>query len=208
MKTTVEQKEINKIVHADHHDPFNVLGIHHVHVNGERGVSIRAFLPEAVEVSAIDSKACSERSESNEHVNLSPKGYDTLEILDNKTVAYADYPGSGNETAIHLQQNGNLTMMFASFDKTPMILRLYGRGEAVALDSPMGKELKEKLGGKVSQYARQLILLRIEKAKTSCGYGVPCYQYIGDRENLIEWCKKASITGKIKKYMGFLWKGL
>ena len=71
MKTTVEQKEINKIVHADHHDPFNVLGIHHVHVNGEKGVSIRAFLPEAVEVSAIDSKACSERSESNEH-NIYP----------------------------------------------------------------------------------------------------------------------------------------
>src|SRR3972149_4900215 len=71
IKTTVEQKEINKIVHADHHDPFNVLGIHHVHVNGEKGVSIRAFLPEAVEVSAIDSKACSERSESNEH-NIYP----------------------------------------------------------------------------------------------------------------------------------------
>ena len=54
MKTTVEQKEINKIVNADHHDPFNVLGTHHVHVNGEKGVSIRAFLPEAVEVSAVD----------------------------------------------------------------------------------------------------------------------------------------------------------
>src|SRR3989338_4718331 len=71
MKTTVEQKEIEKIITANHHDPFNVLGIHHVHVNGERGVSIRAFLPEAVEVSAIDSKACSERSESNEH-NIYP----------------------------------------------------------------------------------------------------------------------------------------
>src|SRR3970040_2490465 len=118
-----------------------------------------------------------------EYVNLSPKGYDTLEVLDNKTVVYADYPGSGNETATHLQQNGKLTMMFASFDKTPMVLRLYGHGEAVALDSPVGKELKEKLGGKVSQYVRQLILLHIEKVKTSCGYGVPYYQYMGEREN-------------------------
>ncbi|MBI3753288.1 MAG: pyridoxamine 5'-phosphate oxidase family protein [Deltaproteobacteria bacterium] len=143
----------------------------------------------------------------DEYVNLSPKGYDTLEILDNKTVVYADYPGSGNETATHLRQNGKLTMMFTSFDKMPMILRLYGTGEAVALDSPLGKELKEKMGGKVSQYARQLILLRIESVKTSCGYGVPLYQYIGERENLIEWCKKASITGKIKQYMGFLWRG-
>ena len=144
----------------------------------------------------------------NEYVNLSPKGYDTLEVLDNKTVVYADYPGSGNETAVHLMQNGKLTMMFASFDKTPMILRLYGRGEAVALDSPIGKELKEKLGGKVSQYVRQLIILRIEKVKTSCGYGVPYFQYLGERETMIDWCKRAAITGKIKQYMGFLWKGL
>ncbi len=142
----------------------------------------------------------------DESVNLSPKGYDVLEILGNKTVVYADYPGSGNETATHLQQNGRLTIMFASFDKSPMILRLYGHGEAVALDSPLGRELKEKLNGKVSQYTRHLIILRIEKVKTSCGYGVPCYQYTGNRENLIEWCKSASITGKIKKYMGFLWK--
>ncbi|OGQ47304.1 MAG: hypothetical protein A2W63_02490 [Deltaproteobacteria bacterium RIFCSPLOWO2_02_44_9] len=144
----------------------------------------------------------------NEYVNLSPKGYDTLEVLDNKTVAYVDYPGSGNETATHLRQNGGLTMMFASFDKTPMVLRLYGRGEAVALDSPIGKELKEKLGGKVSQYVRQLIILRIEKVKTSCGYGVPYFQYLGERETMIDWCKRAAITGKIKQYMGFLWKGL
>ncbi|MBI5875182.1 MAG: pyridoxamine 5'-phosphate oxidase family protein [Deltaproteobacteria bacterium] len=144
----------------------------------------------------------------NEYVNLSPKGYDTLMVLDNKTVVYADYPGSGNETATHLRQNGSLTMMFASFDKMPMILRLYGRGEAVALDSSLGEELKEKMRDKISPYVRQLILLHIEKVKTSCGYGVPLYQYAGDRENLIDWCKKASITGKIKKYMGFLWKGL
>src|SRR3970040_2487360 len=143
-----------------------------------------------------------------EYVNLSPKGYEPLEWLDNKTVDYVDYPGSGNETATHLQQNGKLTMMFASFDKTPMVLRLYGHGEAVALDSPVGKELKEKLDGKVSQYVRQLIILRIEKVKTSCGYCVPYFQYLGERETMIDWCKRAAITGKIKQYMGFLWKGL
>jgi len=142
-----------------------------------------------------------------EYVNLSPKGYDTLKILDNKTVVYADYPGSGNETATHLQHNGKLTMMFMSFDKNPMILRLYGNGEAISLNSPKGKELKEKMGEKVSPYIRQLILLRIEKVKTSCGYGVPYYQYIGNRETLIDWCEKATLTGKIKEYMGYFWKG-
>lgn len=146
------------------------------------------------------------RSE-NGYVNLSPKGYNTLKMLDSKTVVYADYPGSGNETATHLQQNGKLTIMFMSFDKNPMVLRLYGNGEAISLDSRTGKELKEKMGEKVSQYHRQLILLHIEKVKTSCGYGVPYYQYIGDRKDLIEWCKNATLSGKIKEYMGFLWKG-
>lgn len=152
-------------------------------------------------------KACSEQSESNEYVNLSPKGYDTLSVLNNRTVVYADYPGSGNETATHLQQNGKLTIMFMSFDKNPMVLRLYGNGEAISLDSRTGKELKEKMGEKVSQYHRQLILLHIKKVKTSCGFGVPYYQYLGNRENLIEWCKNATLSGKIKEYMGFLWKG-
>lgn len=152
-------------------------------------------------------KARSERSESKEYVNLSPKGYDTLKILDNKTVVYADYPGSGNETATHLKQNGRLTMMFISFDKNPLVLRLYGNGEAISLDSQTGKELREKMGEIVSKYHRQLILLRIEKVKTSCGYGVPYYQYLGDRNTLIEWCEKATLSGKIKEYMGFLWRG-
>ena len=143
----------------------------------------------------------------NGYINLSPKGYETLKVLDSRTVVYADYPGSGNETATHLQQNGKLTMMFMSFDKTPMILRLYGNGEAISLDSQTGKELKRKMGVKVSQYLRQYILLRIEKVRTSCGFGVPYYQYIGDRESLIEWCKKMTLSEKIKEFMGFLWKG-
>jgi 1,4-alpha-glucan branching enzyme len=56
MEIIAEQREIEKIIHADHHDPFSILGIHPVQVDGERGVSIRAFLPEAAEASAVDSQ--------------------------------------------------------------------------------------------------------------------------------------------------------
>src|SRR3989338_2074186 len=129
-----------------------------------------------------------------EYVNLSPKGYDTLMILNNRTVVYADYPGSGNETATHIQQNGKLTMMFASLDETPMVLRLYGRGEVISLNSKAGKEIKEKMGEKVSSYIRQLICLHIEKVKTSCGYGVPYFKYLGERKTLIEWCNKMTLS--------------
>jgi 1,4-alpha-glucan branching enzyme len=56
MEIIAEQREIEKIIHADHRDPFAILGIHPVQVDGERGVSIRAFLPEAAEASAVDSQ--------------------------------------------------------------------------------------------------------------------------------------------------------
>ena len=65
------------------------------------------------------------------HINLSPKGMDTLHILDARTIAYLDLTGSGNETAAHLEENGRMTVMFCSFDKQPMILRLYGQGEVI-----------------------------------------------------------------------------
>lgn len=38
-------------------------------------------------------------------VNLSPKGLDTLRVLDERTVTYLDLTGSGNETAAHVTEN-------------------------------------------------------------------------------------------------------
>ena len=69
-------------------------------------------------------------SEDNGHVNVSPKGLDTLAILDPQTVAYQDFSGSGAETIAHLKQNGRITLMFCAFEGPPFILRLYGQGEA------------------------------------------------------------------------------
>tara|TARA_B100000959_G_scaffold279521_1_gene339794 strand:+ start:1151 stop:1636 length:486 start_codon:yes stop_codon:yes gene_type:complete len=126
----------------------------------------------------------------NGFINLSPKGYDTLLVKDENTVIYADFPGSGNETATHIRQNKRLSMMFASFDKNPMILRLYGKGEVVSPDSPTGKELAERVQEKVSPNIRQLICLHIKLVKTSCGFGVPFYKYETDRNTLLECYKK------------------
>jgi hypothetical protein len=66
------------------------------------------------------------------HVNVSPKGYrDTFAIIGPRTVAYLDLTGSGAETIAHLRQNGRITLMFCSFDRSPKILRLYGTGRVV-----------------------------------------------------------------------------
>lgn len=136
------------------------------------------------------------------NVNLSPKGYETFSIIDNNTVCYLDYPGSGNETAMHTRSDGRLTMMFCSFDKKPLILRLYGEGEAVSSgDERFGKLVsffKEKELGIV----RQVIVLNIKSVMTSCGYGVPFFEYKGDRNQLRDWSLIKAKEGTLDKYMG------
>ena len=115
-------------------------------------------------------------------LNLSPKGLDTFRCLDDKTVAFLNLTGSGNETAAHLGQNGRMTMMFCSFSEKPLILRLYGRGRAVhPRDEEWSKlyPLFEPLPG-----ARQIIVLDIESAQTSCGHGVPRYEFKAHRDLL------------------------
>ncbi len=63
------------------------------------------------------------------HINVSPKGLDTLVILDPTTVAYLDLTGSGVETIAHLRENGRIVLMFCTFEGPPKVLRLHGRGD-------------------------------------------------------------------------------
>lgn len=48
------KEEIERIIHSAHADPFSVLGAHRVKSGGRECVAIRAFLPDARDVSAID----------------------------------------------------------------------------------------------------------------------------------------------------------
>lgn len=47
-------KEIEDIIHGDHHDPFSFLGMHPIEAEGRRAVAVRAFIPEAQTVEVID----------------------------------------------------------------------------------------------------------------------------------------------------------
>jgi hypothetical protein len=126
-------------------------------------------------------------------VNLSPKGMDTFRYLDNKTVAYLDLTGSGNETAAHLNQNGRLTLMFCSFSQAPLILRLYGQGQVVGRrDADWSKlyPLFDPLPG-----ARQIIVLHIESVQTSCGFAVPFYEFKGQRDALRRYAETKGEDG-------------
>ncbi|KAG0347034.1 hypothetical protein BG004_000259 [Podila humilis] len=123
-------------------------------------------------------------------VNVSPKGYDSLRIINPKQVCYLELSGSGIETQAHVQENGRLTVMFCAFEGMPQIMRLMGRGRVVRVDTPefdtlMATYFKdsqlEHARGK-----RAIIVQDIYKISTSCGYAVPYYDYKGERETLIE----------------------
>src|SRR5215472_9731576 len=91
---------------------------------------------------------CLDASGAGGHVNVSPKGYrDTFAVLDRLTVAYLDLTGSGAETIAHLRQNGKITIMFCSFDRTPKIVRIYGTGRAVLPADPAWGELASHFPG-------------------------------------------------------------
>lgn len=121
------------------------------------------------------------------HPNLSPKGYDCLQILPPSRIIYVDWPGSGNQTATHVAEHGRLTLMFCSFDSKPLILRVYGKGRVHRRGS---REFASLAGEKVGPYTRQLIDIEVQRVQTSCGYAVPLFDYRGERETLQKYYEK------------------
>ncbi|HEX4582898.1 MAG TPA: pyridoxamine 5'-phosphate oxidase family protein [Acidobacteriaceae bacterium] len=129
-------------------------------------------------------------------VNISPRPIDALRVLDERTVAYLDLTGSGSETAAHLLADGRITLMFCAFDEPPSILRLYGRGTSLprnALDYTV--LLASVFESQEPPGARQIVRIDIDLVQTSCGYGVPLFEYVGERATLRRWAEQKSEAG-------------
>lgn len=141
-------------------------------------------------------------SGDNGRVNVSPKGYESLAVVDARTVVYLDYPGSGNETANHVMENGRITFMWCSFDAKPLILRTYGVGRVLAKNSDEFLQVIGQHFPKVPvAVTRQLIVQTVEAVQTSCGFGVPLYEYIGEREQLGKWADGQAAKGTLDDYI-------
>lgn len=107
----------------------------------------------------------------DERVNVSPKGMDTLRILDDQRIVWLSLSGSGNETAAHLLDTPRMTLMFCSFSEQPLILRVYGTARAV---HPRDAEWAELLAMfPTLAGSRQIYDLSVDTVQTSCGTGVP-----------------------------------
>ena len=126
-------------------------------------------------------------------INLSPKGMDTFRILNENQVAWLSVTGSGNETAAHLLENGRITIMFCAFEGAPNILRLYGTAKEIRPGQNEWNDLIAlfpELPG-----VRQIFVVAIQNAQTSCGMSIPFYDYKGERNQLIDWAKDKGKEG-------------
>jgi hypothetical protein len=117
------------------------------------------------------------------HVNVSPKGpIDTLRIVDELTIEYEDYVGSGAETIAHLRENERICLMLCAFEGPPRIVRLHGRGEVVPATD-------------VGDGTRGVIRVHVERIADSCGYGVPLMKYAGERPQREKWVASKGADG-------------
>jgi hypothetical protein len=129
-------------------------------------------------------------------VNVSPRPTDALRVLDERTVVFLDLTGSGSETAAHLRADGRITLMFCALDEPPNILRLYGRGTSLPRNtSDYAALLASVYGNQEPLGARQIVRIDIDLVQTSCGYGVPLFEYSGERDTLRRWAEQKGEAG-------------
>jgi len=126
-------------------------------------------------------------------VNITPRPMDVFRIIGPNTVSYLDYIGSGNETSAHMLQMPRMTIMLCAFDGPPRIMRLYGTGHVHHKGSEgYDTLLADHYDGQAPRNARKILLLDIDSVQTSCGFGVPLFDYAGERQSLERWSDQRS----------------
>ncbi|MBX0289108.1 pyridoxamine 5'-phosphate oxidase family protein [Hymenobacter sp. HSC-4F20] len=121
-------------------------------------------------------------------VNISPKGQDTLRVLDANRVAWLNLTGSGNETAAHLLEANRITLMWCAFQGKPNILRIYG---TATVYHPRDVEWAELLPlFPPLPGSRQIVVVEADLVQTSCGMAVPFFDYRAERHELNDYMEK------------------
>jgi hypothetical protein len=134
-------------------------------------------------------------------INVSPKGLSSFRVLGDSDVAYLDCTGSGSETRAHLMASDDkrLTIMFCAFDGDPMILRLYGQARSLMRGTPEYADLAPGFADIAG--ARQIVRLSVDLVQTSCGMGVPLFDYRQERGSLVRYWTRQGVDN-LRKYWG------
>ena len=139
-------------------------------------------------------------SASNAEVNLSPKGYDTVKVLDSNTILFLDYPGSGNRTYRDTVNDGEFTLLFNAYEGDAMILRAFCKSKTVDKESKEFQSYLELFDVQES-LVRNFFLFDIYGVESSCGDGIPYMEYKGERNSLLKWVVKMDASDKLDSYV-------
>lgn len=128
-------------------------------------------------------------------VNLSPKGLDSLRIIEDNKIVWLNLTGSGNETAAHLRENPRMTLMFCAFEGDARILRVYGNADVIHPTDTRWDEVAgqfPKMAG-----SRQVFELDIDLVQISCGTGVPLMEYKSQRgpDEMLPYFEEMGVNG-------------
>jgi hypothetical protein len=119
-------------------------------------------------------------------INISPKGLDdTFKILDDNTILWLNYFGSGNETAAHLLEDNRMTIMFCAFEGDANILRLYCEATCIQEKDENWEEYIKYFS--VQRASRQVFEVKILDVNNSCGMGIPLYDFVSQRDELTSY---------------------
>lgn len=126
-------------------------------------------------------------------VNVSPRGHDSFSVLGPLQVGWVDLTGSGVETIAHLQENGRICIMFASFGARPRIVRLHGTGRVVYAGDPDFHSVAD--AHPTYTGTRAVVLVDVDRVSDACGWGVPVMEVVEERDLLEAWGTKKGPDG-------------
>ena len=132
-------------------------------------------------------------------INASPKGWDSLRLMDANRLVWRNVTGSGNETAAHLSHNNRMTPMSCVFDGRPKNLRLYGKAQAFHARDAEFATLDTLFAPHPS--SRQLVDFHIDLVQSPCGFGSPLLEFQQDRDDMDKWLDTKD-DQDIKDYWG------
>jgi len=138
-------------------------------------------------------------SSSGQEVNLSPKGLDSIRVIDENLLVFKNYLGSGNRTHRDAVADGEFTLVFNAFEGKAMILRLFCKADIIGRDNNKFEKYLELFSDK-KNFVRDFFDFHIYAVESSCGDGVPYMEYKGEREELKSWMKRLDKKDKIEEY--------
>ena len=139
-------------------------------------------------------------SASGAEVNLSPRGFESAKVLDEETMIFVDFPGSGNRTARDIRAGGEVTVVFNAYSGAAQIVRLFCKGELIEKDDSFFDEYMGHFEVDV-KLVRRIVKLNIYAVESSCGMGVPKMQYQKERTGLQKWMRSMDEKGELQAYI-------